>query len=281
MKKLIHIAVAFTSAITLAAGSPAPTTLSPLTPLAQKAEFDHTHAGLTAVYDVALSGGLIDYAGLRAKPQALDAYLAQLARTTPAQHATWTRDQRFAFWINAYNAFTIQLIRDEGPVKSIKDLGGFFSSPWEKKFIPMPAFDPEKKNKKITLDEIEHELLRPVFKDARVHAAINCASMGCPPLRATAFSAEGLNEQLEDQVGVWLSDPTRNQVSPSGGKIRVSKIFDWFKEDFGKKDEAVAKWIAAHVKDDAVRAALRAAAKDIDVKYLDYDWKVNAQNGKR
>jgi hypothetical protein len=276
MKKLIQIAAALTSAITLAAASPAP-----LAHPVQAPEFDHTHAGLTSVYDVALKGGLIDYAGLRAKPKALDAYLAQLARTTPAQHATWSRDQRFAFWINAYNAYTIQLIRDEGPVKSIKDLGGFFSSPWEKKFIPMPAFDPEGKNKKLTLDEIEHELLRPVFKDARVHAAINCASMGCPPLRATAFSAEGLDDQLEDQVGVWLSDPTRNQVSPSGGKIRVSKIFDWFKEDFGKKDAAVARWIADHVKDEGIANALRAAAGDIDVKYLDYDWKVNAQSGKR
>ena len=294
MKKLIHAALAaaitVTAAGNLAAGSTAGSTAGPtgsplgslLSPVIQpQAEFDHTHAGLTAVYGVALSGGLIDYAGLRAKPKALDAYLKQLAATTPAQHAKWSRDQRFAFWINAYNAFTIQLIRDEGPVKSIKDLGGFFSSPWEKKFIPMPAFDPEKKNKKITLDEIEHELLRPVFKDARVHAAINCASLGCPPLRATAFSAEGLGEQLDDQVGVWLADPTRNQVSPKGGKIRVSKIFDWFEEDFGKNDEAVARWIADHVGDEAVAKALRAAAKEVDVRYLDYDWKINAQSGKR
>lgn len=276
MKKLIHAALILTSGLTLAAGSPAPAL-----PSAQGAEFDHTHAGLTAVYEVAMSGGLIDYSGLRANPRALDTYVAGLARTTPAQHASWSRDQRFAFWINAYNAYTIKLIRDEGPVKSIKDLGGLFSSPWEKKFIPMPAFDPDKKNKKLTLDEIEHKLLRPVFKDARVHAAINCASMGCPPLRATAFSAEGLSDQLNDQVGVWLSDPTRNQITPKGGKIRVSKIFDWFKKDFGKKDSAIAGWIADHATDEGTAKALRAAAKDIDVKYMDYDWKVNAQPGKR
>ena len=278
MKKLIQLAVVAASglSLTLAASLQPPGSIAP-----PQAEVDHTHAGLTAVYDVALSGGLIDYAGLRTSPKALDAYLAKVAAVTPAQFSTWSRDQRFAFWINAYNAFTIQLIRDEGPVKSIKDLGGFFSSPWEKKFIPMPAFDPEKKNKKITLDEIEHEFLRPVFKDARVHAAINCASNGCPPLRSTAFSAEGLSDQLNDQVAVWLSDSTRNQVVPSKGRIRVSKIFDWFDEDFGKSDQAVALWIAKHVGDEAVAQTLRAAAKDVDVRYLDYDWKVNAQTGKR
>lgn len=254
-------------------------------PSPQKAEFDHGHKGLTAVYEAALKDGLIDYAGLRANPKPLDAYLAAISSTTPAQHATWTRDQRFAFWINAYNAFTIQLIRDEGPVKSIKDLGGFFSSPWEKKFIPMPAFDPEKKNKKITLDEIEHELLRPVFKDARVHAAINCASMGCPPLRATAFTADGLGEQLDDQVAVWLGDTSRNQIHPTGGKIRVSKIFDWFEEDFGKNDAEVIRWIAGHVGTNesaqALQKRLRDQAAKLDVRYLDYDWKVNAQKGRR
>ncbi|MEM8710066.1 MAG: DUF547 domain-containing protein [Planctomycetota bacterium] len=244
-------------------------------------EFDHSHAGLTAVYDAVLKEGLVDYAALRRSPEALDSYLAALSATTPSIHASWSRNERFAFWINAYNAFTLQLIRDKGPVKSIKDLGGWLSTPWEKKFIPMPAFDPEKKNKKITLDEIEHEFLRPVFKDYRLHAAINCASMGCPPLRAQAYTASGLDEELADQVAVWLGDPTRNRVTPAGGKIRVSKIFDWFKKDFGKKDERVIRWIADHVGDESLAATLRAQAKDLDVSYLSYDWSINAQPGKR
>ncbi|MFT5732668.1 MAG: hypothetical protein ACJA2W_001449 [Planctomycetota bacterium] len=275
MHKLIRFAAAAPALLILSVlGTSAPR-------VAQGAEFDHSHAGLTQVYEAVLKEGLVDYAGLREKPKALDAYLAGVAATTPEQHAAWSRDQRFAFWINAYNAFTLQLLRDNGPVKSIKDLGGFFSSPWEKKFIPMPAFDPEKKSKNITLDEIEHELLRPVFKDARVHAAVNCASMGCPPLRATAFTADGLGDQLDDQVAVWLSDSTRNQVTPQGGKIRVSKIFDWFEKDFGKNDAAVARWIGDHVGDEAKGKALRDQARSIDVKYLDYDWGINAQKGRR
>jgi len=247
----------------------------------QQPEFDHTHAQLTAVLATSLKDGLVDYAGLRESPKALDAYVATLSATTPALHAEWTREQRFAFWINAYNAFTLKLIRDEGPVKSIKDLGGLFSTPWEKKFIPLPAFDPEGKNKPLTLDEIEHELIRPVFKDARVHAAINCASLGCPPLRAKAFSAETLDADLEDQVGVWLRDATRNRVQPKDGKIQVSKIFDWFAKDFGASKEELVRWIAKHVGDEDLAATLAAAADSVKLKYVEYDWALNAQAGKR
>lgn len=248
--------------------------------------FDHSHAAWTKILEGALEKGLVDYAGLRKSPAALDAYLADLAATTPAEHRTWTRNQRYAFWINAYNAYTIQLVRDEGPVKSIKKLGGFLSSPWEKKFIPMPAFDPEKKNKKLMLDEIEHDILRPVYKDARVHAAINCASTSCPPLRAEAFQAAKLDQQLDDQVKIWLGDPTRNQVIPKDGKIRVSEIFKWFDEDFergrqGKDSERVILWIADHVGDKQIARQLRQGAKSLKLKYLDYDWSINAAKDKR
>lgn len=243
--------------------------------------FDHTHAGLTAVLESSLKDGLVDYAGLRKDKGPLNAYLKQLEATTPKQHAKWSRNERYAFWINAYNAYTIKLIRDEGPVKSIKKLGGLFSTPWEKKFIGLEAFDPEKKGKKLMLDEIEHEILRPTFKDARVHAAVNCASMGCPPLRAEAFQAKKLDEQLDEQVAVWLGDPKRNRVKPKGGKIEVSKIFDWFDDDFGKSRADIVKWIADHVDDEALAKELRGKAGDLKIKYVDYDWGINAQKGKR
>ena len=243
--------------------------------------FDHSHAGLTLILEDALENGLVDYAALRKSPAALDAYLAALESTSPAQQAKWTSGERFAFWINAYNAYTLKLIRDEGPVKSIKDLGGLFSSPWKKKFIPLNAFDPERKNKKLTLDEIEHEILRPTFKDARVHAAVNCASLGCPPLRAEAFQGARLNAQLADQVAIWLRDTKRNQVRPVNGKVRISKIFDWFDDDFGKGDEGVIRWIADNVGDAPLADSLRAQAGDLKLKYLSYDWKINAAPGKR
>ena len=244
-------------------------------------EFDHAHTAWTEVLESALDDdGLVDYRALRADPKALNAYLANLEATTPAEHAKWTRNQRYAFWINAYNAYTIKLIVEKGPVDSIKDLGGWFSSPWEKKFIPLSAFDPEKDGEKITLDEIEHELIRPVFKDARVHAAVNCASMSCPPLRDEAYQAERLDEQLDDQVKIWLGDTSRNKVAPRKGEIEVSKIFDWYDDDFGGKDESVVRWIAKHVGDEALAKRLKASATDIDVEYLRYDWDLNAKKGK-
>lgn len=243
--------------------------------------FDHTHKAWTEILEGALKDGLVDYKTLREEPKALDAYLAQLESTTPAHHERWTKNERYAFWINAYNAYTIQLIRDEGPTKSIKKLGGLFSTPWEKKFIPLEEFDPEKKGKKLMLDEIEHDILRPTFKDGRVHAAVNCASMGCPPLRAEAYRGEDLDEQLDDQVAQWLADEDRNQVRPKDGRIRVSKIFDWFDEDFGKSDPKVVRWIADHVADEELAKTLRAQAGKLKIKYLDYDWGINAQDGRR
>ena len=175
----------------------------------------------------------------------------------------------------------LKLIRDEGPVSSIKKLGGLFSTPCEKKFIPMPAFDPDGKRKPLTLDEIEHQILRPTLKDGRVHAAVNCASMGCPPLRAEAFQGAKLDEQLSDQVAIWLADSSRNQVRPKDGAIRVSKIFKWFSKDFGKSRENVVRWVADHVADEAVSRELRAGVDKLKVKDLAYDWGVNAQPGKR
>ncbi|MEM6567034.1 MAG: DUF547 domain-containing protein [Planctomycetota bacterium] len=278
---MIRLATLVTPAALLASTSLS-VALTSADDLAGAADFDHTHAGLTAILGAVLDdAGLVDYAELRRSPAALDAYLAGLAATTPADHADWTREQRYAFWINAYNGFTLKLIRDEGPVSSIKKLGGLFSTPWEKKFIPMPAFDPDGKRKPLTLDEIEHQILRPTLKDGRVHAAVNCASMGCPPLRAEAFQGAKLDEQLSDQVAIWLADSSRNQVRPKDGAIRVSKIFKWFSKDFGKSRENVVRWVADHVADEAVSRELRAGADKLKVKYLAYDWGVNAQPGKR
>lgn len=259
-------------------GAAAPTPI----PAAQEEEFDHSHAAWTAILEGAVDGdGLVDYAALRKAPEALDRYLAALAATTPEDHGDWTRDQRFAFWINAYNAFTIQLVRDEGPVSSIRKLGGWFGSPWEIKFIPMPLFDPEEKGKDLMLDEIEHELIRPVFKDARVHAAVNCASRSCPPLRREAYRAADLDAQLDEQVRLWLADATRNRVTRGAKSLRVSKIFKWFDEDFGDDREEIVEWIADHVGDPELARDLKARAGSIKLSYLDYDWSINATKEKR
>ena len=238
--------------------------------------FDHAHAGLGAVLDRVLEEGLVDYAELRRSPEALDSYLASLADVTPRELGSWSRSERFAYWINAYNAFTLQLVRDEGPVKSIKKIGGWFGSPWKKRFIPMAGFDPKGKGRKLCLDDIEHGILRPQFVDARLHAAVNCASLGCPPLRAEPYRGTVLDRQLRDQVRSWLMDADRNNLRQVKGAIQVSKIFDWFEEDFGGKDEAVVNWIAEQLGDPELAGALRRASPELRVRYMDYDWGLNA-----
>ena len=243
--------------------------------------FDHSHARLAVVLEAAVDQGLVDYRGLREAPEALDAYLASLLRVTPSDHGRWTRQQRFAFWVNAYNAFTLQLVRDEGPVDSIKKIGGWFRSPWKRRFIPLGAFDPLGKGRELCLDDIEHRILRPRFNDARVHAAVNCASLGCPPLRAEPYRASELEEQLGAQVRAWLLDAGRNDLREVKGAVRVSKIFDWFEEDFGGSDELVVRWIAGQLGEAEVAGALREAAPRLRVRYLDYDWSLNAQAGRR
>lgn len=236
--------------------------------------FDHTHAAWTSVLDAHVQGDRFDYAALARDRGPLDAYLAELATVTRAQLEAWTRAQRYAFWINAYNAFTVHLIVDAYPVASIKDLGSMLSPVWKKRFIPLGALDPDGEGQALSLDVVEHGILRPRFEDARVHAAVNCASESCPPLRNEAFVAERLDEQLDEQVRAWLADPRRNRYDRASEELRVSAIFDWFEDDFERDAGSVSAWIARYAP--AAEAAWIRAADDLDVEFLDYSWELNA-----
>ena len=236
-------------------------------------EFDHSHAGLTAVLKTHLHGELVDYGKLTADSSGLDAYLKELEGVQPDEFRGWSDDQRFAFWTNAYNAYTLKLITQHYPLKSIKDIGGMFAKgPWDRAFIPLNKLFAGDKGKALTLNQVEHEILRKDFKDARVHAAVNCASQGCPPLAQEAFVASKLNEQLEAQVKAWVASD-RNVLDQSAGKLKLSKIFDWFEEDFIRDAGSVRAWVAKYAPDNA-RAWLSGKAK-VKVSHLDYSWKLN------
>jgi hypothetical protein len=177
-----------------------------------------------------------------------------------------------AFLINAYNAFTVELILTRYPdLKSIKDMGSFVQSAWRKKFFSLLG-EPRH------LDWIEHEQLRPLYNDPRVHAAVNCASIGCPALRNEAFTAGRLEAQLDDGMVRFLGDRTRNRVN--GGQLEVSAIFKWFKEDFEKghkgfsKVEDVFAKFAVQLSDKPEEQA-RLRGKTLPVTHLDYDWSLN------
>ncbi len=194
----------------------------------------------------------------------LDQYLEKLSVVDPE---SLPRSEQFAFYVNAYNAWTIKLILSRYPdVDSIKDLGSFFSSPWKKKLARIHG-------ELLTLDQIEHEILRKRFNDPRVHFAINCASMGCPPLRKEPFTGRQLDMQLDRAARDFINDTRFNRLD--GNTLWVSKIFRWFSEDFG---DDVIGYVAKYARG-PLRDRLMGDRKKIKVRYLDYDWSLNDVQG--
>ena len=204
--------------------------------------------------------GGVDYAGFKSAEEKLDQYLRVLEHT---DLKTLSRDEQFAYYINAYNAWTIKLILSAYPgVKSIKDLGTFWKSPWEKKFVRINA-------ELLSLDDIEHHILRPRFKDPRVHFAINCAAASCPPLRSEPYLGSPLDRQLDQATRSFINDPSSYRLE--GDTFYVSRIFKWFAEDFNND---VLGFYLKYAREDLKKKL--AEKKDvIQIKYLHYDWSLN------
>jgi len=251
--------------------------IAPLSAHAQAA-FDHSYAAWDALLKKHVrwlpdgKQSRANYKGFAADRTALKTVLDSLSAVPRATFDSWSRPQQMAFLINAYNAFTVELILTKYPdLTSIKELGSFIQSPWKKKFFTLLG---EERH----LDWIEHEQLRPRYNEPRVHAAVNCASIGCPALRDEAFTAARLEAQLEDGMRRFMGDHTRNRVK--GNQVEVSSIFKWFKEDFeqghgGFKqvEDVFAKYADQLSDQPAERAALK--ARTLGVGHLDYDWSLN------
>lgn len=199
--------------------------------------------------------GNVDYKGMKADEPRLKSYLDQLAKNVP--DASWSTNQEMAYWINAYNAFTIALILQHYPVKSIRDINN--SKPWDEPFITLGE-------KKYSLNNIEHDVLRKKFRDPRIHAAINCASKSCPRMLNAAFTAETLEAQLTAMMKSFVNDASRNHLSPD--KIEVSEIFNWYKGDFTGNGTLI-DFLNTY---SSVRIAANA-----QISYLNYDWSLNEQ----
>ena len=205
--------------------------------------------------------GNVDYKGFAQDSIALNAYLNTL-KSNPPDEKTWSDDEQLAFWINAYNAFTVKLIIDHYPLESIKDIGSavqipFVNSPWDIKFI-------EINGKKLDLNNIEHSILRKKFDEPRIHFAINCASFSCPKLRREAYEAHQLNAQLQEQAVDFINDPQRNIIKED--QVEVSKIFSWFKSDFTKDGS---------LKDFLNQYAKITIEEDVKISHMNYNWSLN------
>ena len=208
-----------------------------LVPVPGQAEpFDHEHATWNLLlknnvhWNLNRTASLVNYAGFQKTHDFLKRYLFSLSAVTRTEFDTFRREQQLAFLINAYNAFTVELILTEYPeVTSIKELGSLFSSPWKRKFFLLLG---ESQN----LDGIEHELIRGSgrYDEPLIHFAVNCASIGCPALLDEAFVAEKLDQQLLESTERFLSDRSRNRFDARTGTLEISSIFDWYAEDFSK-----------------------------------------------
>jgi len=192
--------------------------------------------------------------------KALDDYVARLAAGRPSELPGL---DALAFWIDAYNALTLQLILDHYPVKSIKDIG----SPWKKKLITV-------EDRELSLDEIENDVLRKQWHDPRIHFALNCASVSCPPLRAGAFTGAGLDAQLEEQARAFLSDSAVNRLDAADGKLHLSKIFQWYREDFEGEGRSLVDWLRPYLP-----ALGPPGSKDPKIDFAGYDWDLNEAGG--
>jgi len=220
----------------------------------------HSHSTWDALLKKHVSSkGVVDYAGFKKDEKVLDGYLAHLSQREP--QASASNDEQLAYWINAYNAFTIKLVLThlDKKLTSIKDIGSkfqvpFVNTPWDVKFIKIAG-------KEMDLNAIEHGIIRKKFDDPRIHFALVCAAVSCPPLRAEAFVAKQLDKQLDDQGIRFLNDPTKNLVKSD--KAVVSKLFTWYGGDF----KNTMNWINKYSK-------IQITSKT-KITYMDYNWALN------
>ena len=202
----------------------------------------------------------VDYSGFKKEEERLDQYLEVLENTDPK---ILPRNEQYAYYINAYNAWTVKLILSGYPgVKSIKDFGTILQSPWQKDWVRVNG-------KIITLDHLEHNILRPRYKDPRVHFAINCSAASCPPLRPQPYLAQTLDQQLDDATRSFVNDADSYRLE--GNTLYISRIFKWFSEDF---NEDALGFYLQYAEDD-FREKLNRIKDRIKIKYLHYDWSLN------
>ncbi|PHN04746.1 DUF547 domain-containing protein [Flavilitoribacter nigricans] len=207
--------------------------------------------------------GLVDYQGFIQDSVQFKEYLQLLSRHHPNDQ-NWTREERIAYWINAYNAFTIKLIMDYYPVTSIKDIKSgipFVNTVWDIKFINIEGAEYD-------LNNIEHGILRPKYNEPRIHFAVNCASISCPKLQRFAYTGDKLDKQLDQAARDFLNDPAKNKLSAE--KLELSKILNWYWGDFKDQYNSRVELVNEYVDEIEV-------APDAEVDYLDYDWGLNGQ----
>lgn len=254
--------------------------------------FDHSYATYNSLLNQYVINARVNYEGFINSRAKFETFLRTLGSVDKDVFESWTEEQRLAFWINAYNAFTIKAIIDHYPIKRSFTLVGIFYAPsnsilqikgvWTK--LQFRAL-----GNMVTLDEIEHQILRKKFNEPRIHMAINCASISCPDLRNEAYTPEKLEEQLADASINFVNNPDKGvYVNEQSGKVKLSKIFKWFGDDFinnygskklfnnySLKENAVLNFTSEYIESEEVKEYLM--NNKLKIGYLGYDWHLNEQ----
>jgi len=199
--------------------------------------------------------GRVDYQSLKNNETLLDNYLAYIQNNEPTKD--WSSNKKKAFWINTYNAYTIKIILNNYPLKSIRDIKIDGKTAWKIPFVKVGQ-------KRYTLDQIEQEILRKKFNDPRIHVGINCASVSCPRLWNFAFTEDNIASSLDNLMKEFINNTTRNKISKNN--LEISEIFNWFSKDF-MKNGTIINYLNTY-------AAIKISEK-ASIKYLTYDWSLN------
>ena len=229
------------------------------------------HSKLDPILSAYSSPRGVDYTKLKNNRAGLDQYIARLGTISSKQFERWPRDEQIAYLLNAYNAIVLQQVVDDYPIErstnpaalvrpanSVWQIDGFFST-----------LKHRVAGRQLTLDQIEHEILRPQYKEPRIHFALVCAARSCPPLRTEAYRADRLSAQLDDQARAFLNDRARNRFETD--RAELSEIFKWFLDDFGG-DAGLRTFLARYLNPDL---AGRISKASFGIGYVDYDWTLN------
>lgn len=210
--------------------------------------------------------GLVDYSGLKSNPKDLNQYLELAASISKETFEGWSKNEQLAFLINVYNAQTLDLVADNYPVNSIKDIAGDSGGPWEQPIVTLFG-------EKRTLDALENEIIRGNYPEPRIHFALVCAALGCPKLINEPYNPEILDKQLEKQTKLFLMDSDKNSIDLRNKVLLLSPIFDWFKEDFILQSGSIIKFVSPYFGIETTG--------EFKIEYKNYDWTLNDLSSKK
>ncbi|MCC7429674.1 DUF547 domain-containing protein [bacterium] len=220
--------------------------------------FAFEHSKFHTILQKYVKNGFVSYKALLETKTDLAIFRSYLTELEKTETAKLNQNEKLAFWINVYNAYTIELILQNYPVKSIKKIGTLLKGPWDQEIVKVGG-------KKFTLNHVEHEILRKEFKEPRIHFAIVCASISCPNLLPKAFNSENTQILLDEAGKNFINDEAKNKYDKAKNTLYASAIFDWFSEDFKNSGGVVGVW----------NNYSKTKLEKPEIKFLDYDWNLN------